>query len=217
MIVASVLGADYTQLADEVADLDAAGVDGIQWDVMDGRFVPNLTFGPDIIAACRPLSDLPMEIHLMIEEPERYVGDYVNTGCETVIVHAESTTHLHSTIQQIRNAGAAAGVALNPSTPLSMIEHVLGDIDLLVIMTVNPGFGGQTFIESMLDKVAEARVRIDRSGYQAVIEVDGGISSATIGAARHAGAEAFISGSFVLRHPAGKQAAVVELREALSR
>ncbi len=214
-IVASVLGADYMRLGDELAELEAAGVDGVQWDVMDGRFVPNLTFGADVVAAGRERVDLPFEAHLMIEEPERYVSDYVRAGCDTVIVHAEATVHLHRTLGLIAEAGARPAVAINPATPLEAIRDVLGDIDLLLIMTVNPGFGGQSFIRSMLPKIARARAMLDQIGSTARLEVDGGIKAHTIGDAARAGADVFISGSGILGHPDGKAAAVRQLRHVL--
>jgi len=215
-IVASVLGADYLHLGDELAELEAAGVDGVQWDVMDGRFVPNLTFGSDVVAAARERVELPFEAHLMIEDPERYVADYVGAGCETVIVHAEATVHLHRTLALVAEAGGRPGVALNPATPLEAVRHVLGDIDLLLVMTVNPGFGGQPFIPEMLTKVAEARAALDQIGSAARLEVDGGIKADSIGEAADAGADVFISGSGILAHSAGKLAAVKELREVLA-
>ncbi len=215
-IVASVLGADYMRLGDELAELEAAGVDGVQWDVMDGRFVPNVTFGADVVAAGRSRVDLPFEAHLMIEEPERYVADYVRAGCDTVIVHAEATVHLHRTLRLIAEAGGRPAVALNPATPVEAVRDVLEDIDLLLIMTVNPGFGGQSFIESMLPKIRRARRMLDEIGSDARLEVDGGIKAHNVAAPARAGADVFISGSGILAHPEGKATAVKELREALA-
>ncbi len=215
-IVASVLGADYMRLGDELAELEAAGVDGVQWDIMDGRFVPNLTFGADVVAAGREAVDLPFEAHLMIEEPERYVADYVRAGCQTVIVHAEATVHLHRTLGLIAEAGARPAVALNPATPLEAVRDVLSEIDLLLIMTVNPGFGGQSFITSMLAKIARARAILDDTGSDARLEVDGGVKAHNIAAPARAGADVFISGSGILGHPSGKATAVEELRDALA-
>lgn len=214
-IIASVLGADYARLGDELRDLEAAGVDAVQWDVMDGHFVPNLTFGADVVAACREVVDLPFEAHLMIEEPDRWAEDYVAAGCSTVIVHAETDHHLHRTLGSIRGTGAAAGVALNPSTPLGAVEHVLDEVDLLVLMTVNPGFGGQAYIEAVEAKIRDARRMLDDRGRGTPIEVDGGIKPTTIRRAHDAGAEHFIAGSAILAHPDGKAAAVAELRAAL--
>jgi ribulose-phosphate 3-epimerase len=214
-IVASVLGADYSRLGEELADLETAGVDAVQWDVMDGRFVPNLTFGPDLIAACRESTSLPFEAHLMIEEPERSLDRYITAGCETVIVHAEASTHLHRTLSAIADLGARPGVALNPATPLEAVRHLIDRVGLLLVMTVNPGFGGQAYIRTMEAKIGEARKLIDSEGLDVILEVDGGIGPATISGARSAGADLFVSGSAILGHPAGKAAAVAELRQSL--
>ena len=215
-IVPSVLNADPGRLFDEVARLDAAGVDAIQWDVMDGHFVPNLTFGPEFIKACRGATAVPYEAHLMIEEPERWIDQYVDAGCETVIVHPEVSVHLHRTLQEIRRLGAKAGVALNPHTPLEAIRHVMGSIDHLLVMTVNPGFGGQAYIAEMEPKIAEARKMIDATGRDIPLEVDGGISPSTIGAAAAAGADTFVVGSALFRHPDGIAACVAECRASLA-
>ncbi len=214
-IVASVLGADYARLGEEVAELTYAGVDRIQWDVMDGRFVPNLTFGTDVVAACRPHTALPFEAHLMVEEPERWLEPYVEAGCDTLIVHQEACRHLHRTLSGIRSLGARSGAALNPATPLKSVAHVIDQIDLLLVMTVNPGFGGQAYIQAMEQKVVEARGLIDRSGSDVAIEVDGGISTATAPGARLAGADLLVAGSAILQHLGGKVAAVAELRRCL--
>ena len=216
LIVPSVLPADLTRLGDECRSLADAGVDRIQWDVMDGRFVPNLTFGPDVIAACRGVVDTPFEAHLMVLEPEKLLPRYVDAGCELVIVHAEACVHLHRTLRQIRELGARAGVALNPHTPECLIKHVLGETDLVLVMTVNPGFGGQAYIREMEPKIARVRELIDESGAAIELEVDGGISDATIGGAAAAGADVFISGSWLFKHPDGRAAAVTRLRELAS-
>jgi ribulose-phosphate 3-epimerase len=212
--VASVLGADYARLGEELVDLAQAGVDLVQWDVMDGRFVPVVSFGADVIAACRKDVDLPFEAHLMVWEPERHLEEFVEAGCMRVIVHAEATTHLHRTLAAIRAMGVESGVALSPATPLAAVRHVLDQADLLLVMTVNPGFGGQPYLHSMEAKIAEARAHIDDQGLPVQLEVDGGITAATIAGARRAGAELFISGSWLLSHPKGKVAAVSELRQA---
>jgi ribulose-phosphate 3-epimerase len=214
-IVASVLGADYAKLGEEVAELAGAGVDRIQWDVMDGRFVPNLTFGADLVAACRPHTTLPFEAHLMVEEPDGWLEAFAAAGCDTLIIHQEASRHLHRTLSRIRGLGARAGAALNPATPLESVRHVLEQIDLLLVMTVNPGFGGQAYIQAMEGKVAEARELVDRSGLEVAIEVDGGISAATAPGARRAGAELLVAGSAILGHPQGKAAAVTELRQSM--
>jgi ribulose-phosphate 3-epimerase len=215
-IVASVLGADYSRLAGEILDLQAAGVDRIQWDVMDGRFVPNLTFGPGVVASCRPYVNLPFEAHLMVEDPDPVLEEFVSAGCDTLIVHVEACQHLHRTLTRIRDLGARAGVAVNPSTSLAFAPYVLDQLDQILIMTVNPGFGGQDYIEAMEDKVAEARELADRCERPVQIEVDGGISTTTAAASWRAGAELLVVGSALLNHPAGKRSATEELRRVLA-
>jgi ribulose-phosphate 3-epimerase len=214
-IVASVLGADYARLGHEVAELEAAGVDRIQWDVMDGRFVPNLSFGADVVAACRPHATLPYEAHLMVEDPNPWLQPLAAAGCDTLLVHAEAGRHLHRTLSRIRDLGVRSGVALNPATPLECVRHVLDLVDVLLVMTVNPGFGGQAYLQTMEGKVAEARSLIARSGLQTLIEVDGGISAATAPWAVRAGAQLLVAGSAILAHPEGRPAAVAELRRSL--
>jgi len=214
-IVASVLGADYARLGQEVAELEAASVDRIQWDIMDGRFVPNLSFSADVVAACRPHATLPYEAHLMVEDPDPWLQPFAAAGCDTVLVHAEASRHLHRTLSRIRDLGVRSGVALNPATPLESVRHVLDLVDVLLVMTVNPGFGGQSYLETMEGKVAEARGLIARSGLQTLIEVDGGISAATAPGAVRAGAQLLVAGSAILAHPEGRPAAVAELRRSL--
>lgn len=198
-IVPSVLPADFSRLGEECQLLERAGVDRIQWDVMDGLFVPNMTMGPDIIASVRPLVNLGFEAHLMVEEPDRLLRYWVDAGCEIVIVHAEATRHLHRTLGAVRELGAGAGVALNPATPLSAIEHVLDLVDLVLVMTVNPGWGGQSYLASMEPKIAEARALIARTGREIELEVDGGIGRGTIAGAAQAGATTFCAGSALFR------------------
>jgi len=213
-IVPSVLPADFARLGDAVAALEEAGVDLIQWDVMDGQFVPNLTFGPDVIAAARKHCSVPFEAHLMVFTPEAMAAQYVEAGCQRLIVHAESTTHLHRTLGLVNSLGANAAVALNPATPASAVEHVLDLVDLVLVMTVNPGFGGQAYIATMEPKVTEVRRMLDARGLGRVhVEVDGGISADTVGQAAAAGANVLISGSWMFKHPGGLKAAVDELRE----
>lgn len=216
-IVASVLGADYSILGEEVAELERAGVDRIQWDIMDGRFVPNLTFGADVVAACRPRATVPFEAHLMVEDPDPWLEPFAEAGCEAVLVHQEACRHLHRTLTRTRSLGIRSGVALNPATPLESVRHVLDQVDVLLVMTVNPGFGGQAYLQTMEAKLAEARHLISKSGLQVTIEVDGGISPATARRAREAGAEWLVAGSAILAHPEGKKAAVTELRRSLTR
>ena len=213
-IVPSVLPADFAKLGDEVAALEAAGVDLIQWDVMDGQFVPNLTFGPDVIAAARPHCSLPFEAHLMVLTPDVMAERYVEAGCSRLIIHAETSVHLHRTLENVNSMGARAAVALNPATPASAIEHVLDLVDLVLVMTVNPGFGGQAYISTMEPKVSRVRRMLDEAGYADTVdvEVDGGISPATISGAVRAGANVLIAGSALYRDPAGIEHAVSELR-----
>lgn len=216
-IVASVLGADYARLGEEVASLTDAGVDRVQWDIMDGSFVPNMTFGPDVVGVCRQYSKLPFEAHLMVQDPDPVLARFASAGCETIIVHVETCPHLLRTLSMIRDLGVYAGVAVNPSTPLDFVRHVLDQLDQVVIMTVNPGFGGQSYIHAMEKKVSEVRALVDRSGHSVQVEVDGGISTDTARSAWEAGAELLVAGSAVLSHPGGKRTAVGELHRALMR
>ena len=211
-IVPSVLPADFARLGEEVAELEAAGVDKIQWDVMDGRFVPNLTFGPDVIAAARKHCSVPFEAHLMVVEPDELLPKYIEAGCELVIVHVEACTHLHKTLAGIREAGAKSGVALNPATPLDTIRHVLDLVDMVLVMTVNPGFGGQAYIATMEPKITEAARMIEESGHRIDLEVDGGISPDTVGGAAAAGARVLVAGSALYKHEGGLEAAVTDIR-----
>jgi ribulose-phosphate 3-epimerase len=211
-IIPSVLPADFARLGDEMEALESAGVDRIQWDVMDGQFVPNLTFGPDIVAAARKHCSLPFEAHLMVLTPESLAARWIDAGCERLIVHVESTVHLHRCLSEINSLGARAAVALNPSTPAVAVSDVLDLVDLVLVMTVNPGFGGQSYIASMERKIAQVRQMIDASGRRIELEVDGGIAVSTIAGASGAGADAFIAGTSLYNHPAGLSSAVSELR-----
>jgi ribulose-phosphate 3-epimerase len=214
-IVASVLGADYARLGQEVADLEAAGVDRVQWDIMDGHFVPNMTFGADVVAACRPHASMPFEAHLMVEEPDAWVEGFAQAGCDTILVHLETCRHLHRTLTALRALGVKAGVALNPATSLEDVRHVLDQVDVLLVMTVNPGFGGQAYLAAMEGKIAEARDLIAAEDLDIAIEVDGGISARTAPGAYAAGARFLVAGSAVLEHPGGKRGGVAALRRAL--
>jgi ribulose-phosphate 3-epimerase len=211
-IVPSVLPADFARLGEEVRALEAAGADRVQWDVMDGQFVPNLTVGPDVIAAVRPHVSLPFEAHLMVERPEGMLPRYVEAGCEVVIVHAESTTHLHRVVASVAELGARAAVALNPSTPALAVRHVLHLLDLVLVMTVNPGFGGQRYLAEMEPKVAEVATMADELGCDVDIEVDGGVAPGTIAGAAGAGANVFVAGTALWRDPDGIAHAVADLR-----
>ncbi len=215
-IAPSVLPVDFARFGDACVDLEKAGVDRIQFDVMDGRFVPNLTFGPDVIASVRPLLSVPFEAHLMVEEPDRLAHLYVEAGCQRLIVHAEACLHLHRVLGAIAELGATAAVALNPATPVRHVEHVLDLVDMVLVMTVNPGFGGQRYIATMEPKIAELQRRIAERGVDVDIEVDGGISTATVAGAVAAGANVLVAGSALFADPAGLEHAVTELRAAAS-
>ncbi|TNC25806.1 ribulose-phosphate 3-epimerase [Amycolatopsis alkalitolerans] len=212
-LVASILPADFARLGEECRSLEEAGIDRIQWDVMDGVFVPNLTIGPDVIASVRRVVDVGFEAHLMVVRPEPLLERWVEAGCELVIVHAETCRHLHRTLTAILDLGVRAGVAVNPATPLSAIEHVLDLVDLVLVMTVNPGFGGQAYLSTMESKIAEARALIERTGRPIELEVDGGIGPDTIGGAARAGATTFCTGSALFRRRGAMAAELARLRQ----
>jgi len=217
-IAPSVLPADFSRLGDEVEALEKAGVDLVQWDVMDGQFVPNLTFGPDVIAACRDRAAVPFEAHLMVLTPDVLAPRYVEAGCQRLIVHAEACTHLHRTLGNINELGAAAAVAINPATPAGAVAHVLDLVDLVLVMTVNPGFGGQSYLASMEPKIAAVRRLVDDAGLgdRVHVEVDGGIGPDTIAGAVAAGADVLVAGSALFRDPDGLEHAVADLRQRAS-
>lgn len=197
-IAPSILSADFAKLADEIRVIENGGADYVHVDVMDGHFVPNLTIGPLIVDAIKPHTRLPLDVHLMIEQPDRYIPDFVKAGADLVSVHVEASPHLHRTIQVIKSLGVKASVALNPHTPLSMIENVLADLDMVLLMTVNPGFGGQQFIESVLTKIRSLRQMLEMGNLRHIdIEVDGGINSETSRKVREAGANVLVAGSAV--------------------
>ncbi len=196
-IAPSILSADFTRLGEEVGAVDKAGADWIHVDVMDGRFVPNITIGPMIVAAVKRVTDLPLDVHLMIQEPERYVEEFARAGADLIAVHVEAGGHLNRIIQQIKDAGAKAGVALNPSTPLESIAWVLEYLDLVVIMSVNPGFGGQQFIPNSLERIRRLKTMITEKNSSALIEVDGGVNATTAAAVAGAGADVLVAGSAV--------------------
>ncbi len=201
MIAPSILSADFARLGEEVRAVAAAGADVIHVDVMDGHFVPNITIGPLVVDAVRRITDLPLDVHLMIEEPDRYLDDFAAAGADWITVHVEVCRHLHRTVARIRELGKKAGVVLNPATPLAALDSILGDVDLVMLMSVNPGFGGQSFIQSTVDKVRRLKEMIVSRNLEAGIELDGGIGPATIGAVAAAGANIFVAGSAVFGRP----------------
>lgn len=196
-IAPSILSADFTKLGEEIKAVEEAGADYIHIDVMDGHFVPNITVGPMIVKAVRRATDLPLDVHLMIENPQMYIDDFVKAGSDLITVHVETVTHLHRLLGVIRDAGVKAGAALNPATPLSSIEHVLNNMDMVVLMTVNPGFGGQSFIPEVLPKIEELKRMIGQKGIEVDIEVDGGINIDNIGQVAQAGANIFVAGNAI--------------------
>jgi ribulose-phosphate 3-epimerase len=210
-IAPSVLSADFGRLAEEVRAVSDAGADYVHVDVMDGRFVPNITIGPLVVAALRKATALPLDVHLMIEEPERYIEDFARAGADLIGVHVEACRHLHRVIQQIRTAGKRPSVTLNPHTPIEMIRHVLEDVDQVLIMSVNPGFGGQSFIPNVLPKIRSLRAEIVARGLAVDIEVDGGIKADNVGEVVAAGGNVIVAGTAVFHAPSYQQA-IVELR-----
>jgi ribulose-phosphate 3-epimerase len=197
LVAPSILSADFGRLAEEVRAVEAAGADWIHVDVMDGRFVPNITIGPLVVAAVRRATRLPLDVHLMIVEPERYVDEFRKAGAASISVHVEASPHLHRTLQHLRSIGARAGVVLNQHTPDDAIRYVLGDVDLVLVMSVNPGFGGQSFIPAALPKLRALRTAIDAAGLDVALEVDGGVAPATAGAVVAAGARVLVAGTAV--------------------
>ena len=193
----SILSADFSKLAEEIRQCELGGADCIHVDVMDGRFVPNISFGPKIVKTCRALTKLPLDVHLMIVEPEKYVQSFADAGADVITVHAEACTHLHRTIQQIRSLGKRAGVSLNPHTPVDDLRYVLADVDLILVMSVNPGFGGQSFIPSSNTKLALIRDMIDDAGFDIDLEVDGGVKPGVARSAVEAGADVLVAGSAI--------------------
>ena len=198
-IAPSILSADFCRLGEEIRAVEQAGADWLHVDVMDGRFVPNITIGPPVVEAVKAVTSLPLDVHLMIVEPERYIGEFVRAGAATVGVHVETCPHLHRTVGQIREAGARASVVLNPATPAQSVEAVLGDVDQVLVMTVNPGFSGQKFIDATLPKIETLRRWIDERGLDVALEVDGGVGPESIERSARAGADVFVAGTAVFK------------------
>jgi ribulose-phosphate 3-epimerase len=216
-IAPSILSADFARLGQQVAEAERAGADYIHVDVMDGVFVPNITIGPLVVEAVRRSTSLPLDVHLMIERPEQHVAAFAGAGADIITLHVETCPHLHRTIQQIKSLGKRAGVSLNPATPAGWLDEILGDVDLVLVMSVNPGFGGQSFIARSVDKIAGVRSALDRRGSGAELSVDGGIAPDTVEAVVRAGANVLVAGSAIFCAAEGIATAVAKLRECAAR
>lgn len=215
IVAPSILGADFSRLGEAIRESEDSGADWIHIDVMDGEFVPNISMGPVVVEACRRVTKLPLDVHLMIIKPSRHIQSFAEAGADSITLHVEASRHLHRTLSTIRDLGLRAGVALNPATPATSLTEILHLLDLILVMTVNPGFGGQSFIESSLPKIREVRQMIESSESAARIQVDGGISSATVPLAASAGADVFVAGNSIFSHPDGIAAGIEEIRTAL--
>lgn len=205
-IAPSILSADFSKLGEEIKDVERGGADLIHVDVMDGHFVPNITIGPLIVEAIRPVTKLPLDVHLMIENPDQYIDEFAKAGADYITVHVEACKHLHRTIHHIKSLGVKAGVVLNPATPVETIKHVIEDVDMVLLMSVNPGFGGQSFIPAAVPKIAEVKKMIEEKGLSVEIEVDGGINEKTAKLCVDAGATILVAGSAIYNHKDRKQA-----------
>lgn len=205
-IAPSILSADFSRLAEEIIDVERGGADYIHIDVMDGHFVPNITIGPLIVEAIRPVTRLPLDVHLMIENPDFFVESFAKAGADYITVHVEACTHLHRTVQLIKSFGIKAGVVLNPATPVSSIQHIIGDIDMVLLMSVNPGFGGQKFISSILPKITEVKEMAEKNKASIEIEVDGGVNEETARLCIQHGANVLVAGSAIYNQPDRKKA-----------
>ena len=216
-IAPSILSADFTRLGEQVAEAEAAGADYIHIDVMDGHFVPNITVGPLVVEAVRRTTRLPLDVHLMIEAPERYIARFAEAGADILTVHVEACPHLHRVVQQIKGLGVKAGVSLNPATPLGSLEEILGGVDLVLVMTVNPGFGGQEFIAGMLSKIRRLRRMLDERGLKCELEVDGGINAETAPEVVAAGANVLVAGQAIFGAEEGVAEAMRRIRESVAK
>ncbi|HSM71108.1 MAG TPA: ribulose-phosphate 3-epimerase [Anaerolineales bacterium] len=212
ILAPSILAADFTKLGEEIVAAESAGADWIHVDVMDGRFVPNITMGQFIVAACRRVTQLPLDVHLMIEKPEEHLETFAKAGASGLTVHVETCPHIHRTLQYIKSLGCRAGVAINPGTAIGAVEAVVGEADLVLVMSVNPGFGGQKFIPESISRIAHIRKQLDDLHSSAWLEVDGGVSEQTISKLKEAGATAFVAGTSVFKHPQGIEAGIASLR-----
>ncbi len=211
----SILSADFSRLGEQVVEVAEAGADYIHVDVMDGHFVPNITIGAPVVASLRSWTELPLDVHLMIEQPEAHIAQFVDAGANIITVHVEAATHLHRLIESIKDAGVKAGVSLNPATHLSALDEVLPMVDLVLVMTVNPGFGGQTFIDSMRDKIVRLRSILDQRQIHAELEVDGGITAKLAPEVAKAGADVLVAGAAIFKSKQGAARALQEMRKAL--
>jgi len=215
ILAPSILSADFTRLGEELTECESAGADWIHVDVMDGHFVPNITMGPFIVEACRRVTKLPLDVHLMIEKPERHIEAFAKAGASNITVHVEACPHIHRTLQQIKSLGCKAGVALNPGTPSAAIDSILDEVDLVLVMSVNPGYSGQKFISSTVEKAGDIRNKLDALNSSAWLEVDGGIDTETLPKMLVAGATAFVAATAVFKHPNGATAGIKALQSTM--
>lgn len=215
ILSASILSADFASLKDQILQAETAGVDWIHVDVMDGHFVPNISMGPFILETCRRFSSLPLDVHLMIENPDRYIETFARAGAATISIHIENNPNVHRTLQAIRSLGVKAGIVVNPGTPACALTSVLPEVDMILVMTVNPGYSGQAFIPAVLPKITEIRRLLEQFNLNIPIQVDGGITADTLPAARAAGASIFVAATAIFKHPAGISAGINALRNSI--
>ena len=215
-IAPSILSADFSRLGDELQTIENAGADWIHVDIMDGHFVPNMSMGRKALEACKKVSHLPLDVHLMVEFPERFIGWYAQSGADHLTVHIEATPNIHRVLQHIHELGCKAGIAINPGTPASTLDAVINIVDLILVMTVNPGFGAQMFLPETLQKIKEIRRQLDQKNPKALIQVDGGISTSTIRDVAEAGAQVFVAGNAIFNHPSSPTVSITELKDCLS-